>query len=171
MPEQLARALPWVHVDHSRVYAVGGSMGGQETLLLVARYSHLLAGAISFDAPTNLALRYREFPELARGSRLQRLARYEVGGSPQRHPGEWAVRSPLDFARAIAHSGVPLAIWWSVADRVIPGGREQSGLLYRQIQRLKPAAPVIQVLGHWRHCHEMRWYSRLPRALAFLGLD
>jgi hypothetical protein len=93
-----------------------------------------------------------------------------VGGSPGRHPGEWAVRSPLDFAPAIARSGVPLAIWWSVADRVIPGEREQSGLLYRQIERLKPAAPVVQVIGHWRHCHEMRWYSRLPMALAFLGL-
>jgi poly(3-hydroxybutyrate) depolymerase len=171
MPKLLGRALPWVHVDRSRIYAVGGSMGGQETLLLVARYPDLLAGAISFDAPTNLALRYREFPELARGSRLQRLARYEVGGSPQRHPGEWAVRSPLDFARAIARSDVPLAIWWSVADRVIPGQTEQSGLLYRAIERLKPAAPVVQVVGHWRHCQEMRWYSRLPRALAFLGLD
>lgn len=171
MPQLLERALRWVHVDRSRIYAVGGSMGGQETLLLVARYPHLLAGAISFDAATNLALRYREFPELARGSRLQRLARYEVGGSPQRHPGEWAVRSPLDFARAIARSGVPLAIWWSVADRVIPGGREQSGLLYRQIERLNPTAHVVEVVGRWRHCHEMRWYTRLAEALAFLGLE
>jgi poly(3-hydroxybutyrate) depolymerase len=170
MPALLERSLPWLHVDGSRIYAVGGSMGGQETLLLVARHRSLLAGAISFDAPTNLTLRYRQFSELARGARLQRLARYEVGGSPWRRPGEWAVRSPLDFVRAIARSGVPLAIWWSVADRVIPGEREQSGLLYRQIERLKPAAPVVQVIGQWRHCHEMRWYSGLPKALAFLGL-
>jgi poly(3-hydroxybutyrate) depolymerase len=171
MPELLERALPWAHVDRSRIYAVGGSMGGQETLLLVARYPHLLAGAISFDAPTNLTLRYRDFPELARGLRLQRLARYEVGGSPWRHPREWAVRSPLDFARGIARSGVPLAIWWSVADRLIPGEREQSGLLYRQIERVNPAARVVEVVGRWRHCHEMRWYTRLPEALAFLGLE
>jgi pimeloyl-ACP methyl ester carboxylesterase len=171
MPELLGRALPWVHVERSRIYVVGGSMGGQETLLLVARYPGLLAGAISFDAPTNLALRYREFLELPRGSRLRRLARYEVGGSPGRHPGEWAVRSPLDFAPAIARSGVPLAIWWSAADRVIPGEREQSGLLYREIERLHPVGPVVQVVGRWRHCHEMRWYSRLPEALSFLGLD
>ena len=49
MPTVLEHALPWVHVDRSRIYAVGGSMGGQEALLLVARYPHLLAGAITFD--------------------------------------------------------------------------------------------------------------------------
>jgi poly(3-hydroxybutyrate) depolymerase len=171
MPTVLGRALPWVEIDRRRIYAAGGSMGGQETLLLVARYPRLLAGAISFDAPTNLSLRYREFAELAHGGRLQRLARYEVGGAPWRHPGEWSVRSPMEFAHAIARSGVPLAIWWSLADRVIPGERGQSGLLYREIERLNPKAPVVQVVGHWRHCHEMRWYSGLPRALAFLGLD
>jgi hypothetical protein len=80
------------------------------------------------------------------------------------------VRSPLDFVRAIARSDVPLAIWWSVADRVVRGERNQSGLLYRDIERLHPSAPVTQVVGHWRHCAEMRWNSRLPEALALLGL-
>ena len=170
MPSLLERSLPWVHIDRKRVYAVGGSMGGQETLLFVARFPHLLAGAVSFDAPTNLALRYREFPELRRGSRLQRLARYEIGGSPGVHPGEWAVRSPLDFARAIARSGVPLQIWWSVDDKVVPDQWDESGLLYREIERLHPLAPVTQVVGRWPHCQEMRWDARLPLALARLGL-
>jgi dipeptidyl aminopeptidase/acylaminoacyl peptidase len=171
MPTLLERALPWLHVDPRRIYAVGSSMGGQETLLLVARFPRLLAGAISFDAPTNFTSRYGEFAELRHGARLQRLARYEVGGTPSRHPGEWAVRSPLEFARGIARSGVPLAIWWSVADRVITGERGQSGLLYREIERLNPKAPVVQVVGRWRHGHEMRSTSGLPRALAWLGLD
>src|SRR5262249_7981000 len=38
MPVIVHRALPWVHVDPRRVYAFGGSMGGQETLLLLARH-------------------------------------------------------------------------------------------------------------------------------------
>src|SRR5580765_6428441 len=38
MPDIVEEALPWLRVDRHRVYAFGGSMGGQETLLLVARY-------------------------------------------------------------------------------------------------------------------------------------
>src|SRR5207237_1412341 len=38
-----------VRVDPRRVFAVGGSMGGQEVLLLAARYPHLLAGVAAFD--------------------------------------------------------------------------------------------------------------------------
>ena len=45
-------------------------MGGQETLLLVARYPHLLAGAAAFDPVVDFALQYRDFPRLACSSRL-----------------------------------------------------------------------------------------------------
>jgi poly(3-hydroxybutyrate) depolymerase len=45
-----------------------------------------------------------------------------------------------------------------------------SGLLYREIERLHPKAPVAQVVGRWRHGQEMRWYSGLPEALSSLGL-
>jgi len=171
MPAILEHALPWVHVDRRRVYAVGGSMGGQETLLLVARYPHLLAGAVSFDAPTNLVRRFSDFRRMVGGLRLRELVRYEIGGLPWQLPEAWENRSPLDFARAIARSGVPLQIWWSVADGVIRDQRQESGRLYRDILRLNPAAPVVQVVGAWRHCFEMRWDSKLPRALAMLGLD
>ena len=33
----------------------------QETLLLVARFNTLLAGAVALDSPTDLARRYRDF--------------------------------------------------------------------------------------------------------------
>jgi poly(3-hydroxybutyrate) depolymerase len=45
--------LPWLRVKLGAVYAIGGSMGGQETLLLVSRHPRLLAGAVSFDAPSS----------------------------------------------------------------------------------------------------------------------
>jgi len=168
MPEIVERALPWVHVDPHRIYAAGGSMGGQETLLLVARHPHLLAGAISFDAPTDLSRRYREFDGMPYGRQLQRLARYEVGGTPAADPRAWSRRSPLDFARAIARSRVPLEIWWSRADRIVVDQSQQSGRLYRQIMRLDPNAPVRQVVGWWHHCAEIRRHLR--KALAFIGL-
>jgi dipeptidyl aminopeptidase/acylaminoacyl peptidase len=168
MPKIVQHALPWLHVDPHRIFAAGGSMGGQETLLLVARHPHLLAGAISFDAPTDLSLRYREFHGMPYGHLLQRLARYEVGGTPAADPSAWSRRSPLDFARAIARSRVPLEIWWSRDDRIVPDQAEQSGRLYRLIMRLDPAAPVRQVVGWWHHCAEIR--THLRKALAFIGL-
>jgi poly(3-hydroxybutyrate) depolymerase len=47
-----------VRVDPQRIYAVGGSMGSQETLLLLAEHPHLLAGAAAFDPATDMRRRY-----------------------------------------------------------------------------------------------------------------
>ena len=168
MPRLAHRAFPWLHIDPRRIYAVGASMGGQETLLLVARHPRLLAGAAAFDAPTNLGLRYRDFHSLRRGLRLQRLARYEVGGSPQSSPRCYAARSPLALARRIAFSGVPLELWWSRADRVVADQAAQSGLLYRTLERLNPHAPVTRFVGRWGHTLELP--AKLPVALARFGL-
>jgi poly(3-hydroxybutyrate) depolymerase len=170
MPEIVEQALPWLRVDRHRVYAFGGSMGGQETLLLVARYPHLLAGAAAFDAPTNMAARYRAFVDQPLGASLQTLARREIGGTPATDPRGYALRSPLDWARNIAYSGVPLQIWWSTRDRIVTDQRDESGLLYRMIKRLDPRAPVTQFVGNWAHTTEMKWYGYLPYALSRFGL-
>jgi pimeloyl-ACP methyl ester carboxylesterase len=53
MPEIVHAELPWLRVDRRRIYAVGGSMGGHETLLLLGQYPKLLAGAVAFDSVTN----------------------------------------------------------------------------------------------------------------------
>jgi pimeloyl-ACP methyl ester carboxylesterase len=62
MPQIVEETLPWLRVDLERVYVLGASMGGQETLLLAARYPKALAagagrlaGAAAFDAPCNMA--------------------------------------------------------------------------------------------------------------------
>jgi poly(3-hydroxybutyrate) depolymerase len=170
MPQIAENALPWLHVDRHRVYAFGGSMGGQETLLLAARFPHLLAGAASFDAPTNMAARYRDFVELPLGSGLQRLARVEIGGTPRTDPHGYAVRGPIDWARKIAFSGVPLQVWWSTRDRIVTDGRQESGLLYRSIMRLNPEAPVTEFIGGWAHTTEMKPRGLLPYALSRFGL-
>jgi poly(3-hydroxybutyrate) depolymerase len=105
MPLIAERAIPWLRIEPHRVYAFGGSMGGQETLLLLARFPRLLAGAAAFDAPTNMAARYRAFDLLPFGDGLQRLARREIGGTPATDPGGYETRSPLDYARRIALPG------------------------------------------------------------------
>jgi poly(3-hydroxybutyrate) depolymerase len=170
MPRIAEHALPWLRIDRGRVYALGGSMGGQETLLLAARFPHLLAGAAAFDAPTNMAARYRAFDRLPFGDRLQQLARLEIGGTPSTDPAGYEVRSPIDWVRRLAYSGVPLQIWWSTRDRVVVDQAEESGRLYRDIERLNPEAPVTQFVGTWAHTTEMNWFGYLPYALSRFGL-
>jgi pimeloyl-ACP methyl ester carboxylesterase len=159
-----------VNVDPSRIYAFGGSMGGQETLLLVARYPHLLAGAAAFDPATDLERRYRDFASLPDGRALQRLARREVGGTPAVDPGAYEQRSPDHFVRQIAFSGVPLQLFWSRGDRIIADQFSETGALADEIHALNPDAKVWEFAGDWAHTAEMRPLRRLPRALARFGL-
>ena len=170
MPDIVTDALPWLHIDRHRVYAYGGSMGGQETLLLTARFPHLLAGAAAFDAPTNMAARYRAFVGQPMGLGLQELAREEIGGTPLTAPHAYAVRSPLDWARKIAFSGVPLQIWWSTRDSVVTNQWNESGRLYRMVKRLNPDAPVSEFIGKWAHTSEMKSGGYLPYSLSLFGL-
>ena len=182
MPQLVEHALPWLRIDSLRIYAIGASMGGQEGLLLLARDPYLLAGVAAFDAPTDLALRYRDFTRLrcdARclrrwrdplGEQMQQLARREIGGTPQTDPRAYALRSPDHYARRIAFSDVPLELWWSRDDNVVVDSADQAGRLYRQIKKLNPAAPVREVVGRWRHTADMNYKTKLPAALIGLGL-
>jgi pimeloyl-ACP methyl ester carboxylesterase len=170
MPAVVTHRLPWVHVDARHVYAVGSSMGGQETLLLVARHPRLLAGAAALDSATDMAGRYNAFPQLRGGRRLQELARVEIGGTPLSDPLGYLRRSPTYRAEEIASSGVPLHIWWSARDRIVTDQRDESGRLYQLLKLLGPRAPVTEYVGHWAHSHEFHAGTRLALALVELHL-
>jgi pimeloyl-ACP methyl ester carboxylesterase len=159
-----------VNVDPKRIYAFGGSMGGQEVLLLDARYPHLLAGAAAFDPATDMARRYWDFSKLPGGGELQRLAREEIGGTPLTDPRAYAARSPDTFARQIALFGVPLQLYWSNRDHVISDQIDETGVLNTEIHGWDPYARVWTFRGDWAHTAEMRPWGRLPRALARFGL-
>lgn len=182
MPEILRTTLPWLRIDRRKIYAFGGSMGGQETLLLLARYPKLLAGAAAFSSVTDLALQYRNFNRLQCknacrtllgkrfGSSLRELARREIGGGPGRYPGAYAARSPITHARAIAGSCVPLQLWWSVSDQIVVDQQSQTGRLFWELRRLNPGANVEAFVGFWIHSAEMRARTGLPLALSRFGL-
>ncbi len=182
MPRLAEQALPWLRVNRRKVYAFGGSMGGQETLLLLARHPRLLAGAAAFDAVSDFALQYHEFTKLRcnagclhdlgepLGERLRSLARDEIGGSPSSRPLAFAQRSPITYSRAIAASCVPLQLWWSPADRVVVDQQRQSGRLFWRLRKENPHGPISAYVGFWIHSREMHASSRLPFALAEFGL-
>jgi poly(3-hydroxybutyrate) depolymerase len=182
MPAIVTRALPWLRIDRSRVYAFGGSMGGQESLLLAARYPRLLAGVAAFDSVTDFARQYRNFHRLGcaaacrlrfgrpLGAVLRQLAVREVGGTPRSGAPEYARRSALAYAARLARSGVPLQIWWSVLDRIVVDSDLQSGRLLHEIRRLDAGAPVEAFRGRWAHTAVFHAKRRLPLALARFGL-
>ena len=170
MPRILQTALPWFHVDSSRIYAVGGSMGGQETLLLTALHPRMLAGASALDSATDMTARYNAFALLPDGPLLQQLARIEIGGTPLTAPAAYAARSPIDHVRELAYSGVPLHIWWSLRDRIVVDQQHESGRLYHAILAANPEAPVTEYIGTWAHTAEMQATARLPLALVKLKL-
>ncbi|HSC91643.1 MAG TPA: hypothetical protein VLB86_08325 [Gaiellaceae bacterium] len=182
MPELVSKALPWLRVDRKRVFALGSSMGGQETLLLVARHPEVLAGAAAMDSVTDLGRRYGQLISVPcdrrclaryggpRGLNLQSVMRREVGGTPAQKPNAYAARSALSQSKAIARSGVPLQIWWSSKDRVVSDQEHQSEALFRTVRRLDPCAPVSAYAGRWKHSSEMRAEALLPIALAEFGI-
>jgi poly(3-hydroxybutyrate) depolymerase len=171
MPAIVTAARPWLRVDADQVYAVGGSMGGHETLLLVSRPAARLAGAVAFDSVTDFGRRYGDFAQLgAKGRALQALARIEVGGTPAEHPRRYRLRSPDHFKEKIASSGVPLQMWWSDQDEIVTGQELQSGKLFADLQALGPAATLEKVTGHWSHTAESFRELQLPGAARWLGL-
>jgi pimeloyl-ACP methyl ester carboxylesterase len=181
MPEIVRKRLPWLRLDTSRVYAFGASMGGQESLLLLARHPSLLTGVAAFDPVTDMAKRYWDFRRLrcnrrclqqwgaSIGNGLRLKAREEIGGAPRSARRAYALRSPIAYVRKIAASGVPLQLWWSNRDRVV-NPRDQSVPFVRALRRLHPRAPLHTVVGHWPHSAAMHPYSMLIPALKQFGL-
>jgi pimeloyl-ACP methyl ester carboxylesterase len=182
MPRLVQAAPPWLRIDEHRIYAVGGSMGGQETLLLAARHPGLLAGAVAIDPVADLAHQYARYPRLRclgackqacgnLGLALQAMARQETGGTPAEVPAAYAARSPLTYAKVLATLRIPLQIWWSRNDRiVVDSDTAQSGLLLRVIRSIDPSATTSGIRGAWIHTAPLRASRQLPTALAGLGL-
>jgi pimeloyl-ACP methyl ester carboxylesterase len=94
MPKIVTATLPWLRIDLERIYVLGSSMGGQETLLLAARYpkslsggTGRLAGAAAFDSTCDLAVQcaYLTNREPAHGSDPAGVAARmieEIGAKP-----------------------------------------------------------------------------------------
>lgn len=170
MPAILRRAHPWLRFDERRVYAVGGSMGGQETLLLLGGHPQLLAGAVAFDSVTDFTRRYEQFARVRNGKTLQALARIEVGGTPRANRDAYVLRSPTHWIREIAGSGVPLQLWWSEADEIVVDQDTQTGRFFAELQKLEPRGRLEKVTGSWSHTAESYRRLQLPGAVEWLGL-
>jgi poly(3-hydroxybutyrate) depolymerase len=169
MPSIAEGALPWLRINDRRIYACGGSMGGHESLLLLGQHPKLLAGVVAIDPVTNFYRRYYDFALSALTRGLQALARFEVGGTPNTNPEGYVLRSPTHWLRQIARSGVPLQLWWSLADLIVEDQLHQTAHFYNELKRLKPRGKVEAVTGFWSHMSQMR-ERKIPQAMEWLGL-
>ena len=170
MPELVRRAFPWLRIRRRCVYAAGSSMAGMEALMLAARYPDRIAGCVAADPVTDLAARWDVMPiSHMTGTVVQDIVSLEVGGTPAQVPLDYAVRSPLAYARNLAFDGVPLLIYWSPKDREVMNQRlEQAGRLCRRIRAFNPSAPLKEVVTDLPHGFAYSFKERLPQALHFL---
>ena len=169
LPRLLPRFLPYLHIDPNRVYAAGDSMGGQETLMLVARRPDLFAAAVAADPVTNFARRWHQFPVSGESFGEQSAATREVGATPGEARWLYVRRSPLFFARTFAFSGVPIELWWNPRDTVvIREGSTQTGDFYRTVKRLNPQAPLAARLDRTMHGWSFKYDHQLPEMVRFL---
>jgi hypothetical protein len=169
LPGLLPRFLPYLRIDPNRIYAAGDSMGGQETLMLVARRPDLFAAAVAADPVTNFARRWYQFPASGESSGEQSAATLEVGATPRRARWLYVRRSPLFFARTFAFSGVPIQLWWNPQDTVvIREGSTQTGDFYRAVKRLNSQAPLVARLDHTMHGWSFKYDHQLPEMVRFL---
>jgi dipeptidyl aminopeptidase/acylaminoacyl peptidase len=135
-------------VDESRVYAVGLSMGGLESLMLAGCYPGLLAGVVAFNSPIDLASWYRDI-DIGRSATVD-----EIGGTPDEVPDKYAERSPLNCIATIAR--IPTLLYWDPNDKVVPSQSDmQTGRLFRRIKEEFPESPVFEKI----HGHGHYWVN------------
>src|SRR5262249_8199200 len=168
-PAAARRSLPWLRWDPDRVYAAGVSMGGQESLLALARRPDLFAGVVVADSVTDFYRRWFEFPLSPLTRSEQAKETREVGGTPAQVDWLYARRNPVQFARTIAFSGVPLQVWWNPhEDVVVHQATTQSARFVRLIKRLNPDATVEPIVHDRPHGEVFRSTTSLPRMVDFL---
>lgn len=152
------RALDY-RIDDDRIYACGLSMGGQETLLLIAHNPGLFAAGFAFNPVVDLAHWYSDFvssPVYADlvgddpAQALDTLLHQEFGGPPSEHQSACVERSPITFADRLTTT--PLMLYWSHLDEIVANqATRQTMRLHREIKRLSPNAPVAEFNHTWSH--------------------
>lgn len=136
-----------VGVDRARVYACGLSMGGLESLLMAGTHPDRFAAAFAFNPVVDSAAWQEDLARTGsaelRSESSDRLIVEEVGGTPDAVPGAYARRSAFSVLEGLRR--VPLTIWWSHLDLIVPRQVDCHGKrLYDELKAIDPNAPVSE---------------------------
>ncbi len=102
-------------VNPSRLYITGGSMGGQTTAVMAAKYPDVFAAAVEWKGITDLADWYNN--EAADDWGLRHIIENETGGTPEEVPFEYQRRSAMAMPQNSRL--VPLKIWHDEEDQLV----------------------------------------------------
>jgi pimeloyl-ACP methyl ester carboxylesterase len=143
-----------VPVDRARIYACGLSMGGLESLLMAGHHPDLFAAVFVFNPVVDPAAWHDDLARTSsselRAERSDEAIEREVGASPADDPAAYARRDAFGVLDGLRR--VPITIWWSHLDLVVPRQAERHGKrLYDEIKRLDPNAPVSEY-NHTARC-------------------
>ncbi len=105
-------------VDPSRIYVAGGSMGGQTTAMMTAKYPDVFVAAVPWKPFTDLAQWYYEREALGDPYGGNARIRNETGGTPSTVPFEYQRRSPIEMPQNSRL--VPIKMWHDVDDQLVP---------------------------------------------------
>lgn len=132
------------HVDESRIYLAGRSMGGQMAMLLGAKQAMLFAAVVAGQGVSDLAEFYETTtPQLRTG------IIGEMGAPPNKdNMFEYRRRSAINYAPNLKY--VPLIMWHGTNDTwVIP---EMSKNLFERAKKYNPFQQEVYWLQGAAHC-------------------
>lgn len=133
-------------VDPSRVYIVGGSMGGQTAAMMVAKHPDVFAAAVPWKPLTDLTDWYYELGSLGDPYNTRPKIRRETegtynGATPSEAPFEYQRRSPIEMPQNSRLT--PVKMWHDVDDIYVDIHHSRD--LRNDINSWTPPTPVTLI--------------------------
>ncbi|MCB0167154.1 MAG: prolyl oligopeptidase family serine peptidase [Anaerolineae bacterium] len=134
-------------VNKSRIFVIGGSMGGQTTLMMAGKYPDVFGAAVPWKPLTDLGELYGELdddsfwapnPDDPYLDLPDPGIHKQVGGTPSEVPFEYARRSPRNLAPNMRT--IPLKMWHDTDDIFVKPHHSQD--MKSAIDAWSPLTPV-----------------------------
>jgi len=128
-------------VDPSRIYITGGSMGGQTSAIMTAKYPDVFSAAAFWKPLTDLTDWYYELEALSDQNGTRRRIRNETGGTPSEVPFEYQRRSPIEMPQNCRL--IPIKMWHDEDDILVEIHHSRD--LKNAINNWNPVTPAILI--------------------------